>query len=191
MKLKLIITAAVVLPLLAGGIALASSSGGTAAPQPEQKRYTPVWHNQPTSVDQAVDMAVVVVRGTVIDVRQAAEIVVPAQGEPGGVDRVPTQAVTFRSSELFKGSVPATFTVFRTGGPGVSVEGDPGYRTGQQYVLALGSQRTDGRWVLVSPEGRYQLRAGNVYAISDVPGVAKVNGESYERFRTTVTSAVN
>ncbi|MQA24371.1 MAG: hypothetical protein GEU94_02630 [Micromonosporaceae bacterium] len=186
-----IIATALVLPLAAGAIALASTTSGTAAPQPEQKRYAPVWHNQPTSVGQAVDLAAVVVRATVVDVRQAPDVVVPAKAEPGGVDRVATQAVTLRTKEVFKGSMPATFTVSRTGGPNIVVEGDPAYRTGQQYVLALQSQRPDGRWVLVSPEGRYQVRAGKVYAISDVPGVAKVNGRSYDQFRATVENAVS
>lgn len=186
-----IIATALVLPLVAGAIALASSPSSTTAPQPEQQRYAPVWHHNPTSVEEAIDLGSVVVRATVVKVQRAGEIVVPAPAEPGGVDRIATETVMLRTREVFKGSVPATFVVFRTGGPGITVEGDPAYRVGQQYVLVLSSQRPDGRWVLVSPEGRYQIRSGKVYAISDQPGVAKVNGRSYDAFRTTVVHAVS
>ncbi|MGH3647232.1 MAG: hypothetical protein ACRDTM_08655 [Micromonosporaceae bacterium] len=186
-----IIATALVLPLVAGAIALTSGSGSTTAPQPEQQRYAPVWHHHPTSVNEAVDLAAVVVTATVINVRRAPDIVVPAEAEPGGVDRIATEAVTVRTTEVFKGTAPRVLTVFRTGGTGITVEGEPGYRVGQQYVLMLSGQRADGRWVLVSPEGRYQLRAGKVYAVSTVPGVATVNGRSYEQFRSTVTAAVS
>lgn len=184
-----IITAALALPLLVGAVAVAGASGSGDHPPAAVHKYTPVWHNTPTSVDEAVDLGAVVVRATVMGVQQAPDIVVPAQGEPGGVDRVPTQAITFKTHESLKGSVTSTFTVFRTGGPNTIVAGDPEYAVGQQYVLILDVQRPDGRWVLVSPEGRYQVRAGKVFATSEVPGVAAVNGKSYDSFRSLVRAA--
>lgn len=180
-----IITAALALPLLIGGIAFAANSGGDT-PATAQSKYTPVWHNTPTSVSEAVDMGAVVVRATVTGITQAPDIVIPAKGEPDGVDRVPTQAITLRTQETLKGSVTSTFTVFRTGGPNTIVVGDPAYAVGQQYVLILDVQRPDGRWVLVSPEGRYQVRNGKVYATSEIPGVAAVNNKSYSEFRSLV-----
>ncbi|HEX6076733.1 MAG TPA: hypothetical protein VFZ32_15895 [Micromonosporaceae bacterium] len=183
-----IVTAALALPLLVGAVAVASASGGSDH-APATHTYTPVWHNTPTSLAEAVDLGAVVVRATVVGVQQAPDIAVPAKGEPGGVDRVPTQAITFKAQETLKGSVASTFTVFRTGGPNVIVAGDPAYAVGQQYVLVLDVRRPDGRWVLVSPEGRFQIRAGKVFATSEVPGVAAVSGKSYDSFRSLVRAA--
>jgi hypothetical protein len=183
-----IITAALALPLLVGAVAIASTSGSAGDAPAAQTKLTPIWHNTPTSVDEAVDMGAVVVRGTVVRVEQAPDIVVPAKGEPGGVDRVPTQAITFKAQETLKGSVTSTFTVFRTGDAKTVVAGDPEYAVGQQYVLVLDVQRPDGRWVLVSPEGRFHVRSGKVHAVSEIPGVAAVNGKSYDSFRSMVTS---
>lgn len=181
-----IITAALALPLLVGAVAIASTSGNADNAPAAQTKYTPIWHNTPTSIDEAVAMGSVVVRGTVVRVEQADDIVVPVEGDE--VDRIPTQAITFRAQETLKGSVTSTFTVFRTGGGTTIVDGDPEYAVGQQYVLVLDSQRPDGRWVLVSPEGRFHVRSGKVFAVSEIPSVAAVNGRSYDSFRSMVTS---
>jgi hypothetical protein len=184
-----IIAATLALPLLVGAVAVAATAGSADQAPVAQTKYSPIWHNTPTSLGEAVGMGAVVVRATVTGVEQAADLVVPAKGEPGNVDRIPTQKITFKAQETLKGSVTSAFTVFRTGGPNTIIAGDPEYAVGQQYVLILDVQRPDGRWVLVSPEGRYQIRAGKVFATSEVPGVAALSGKSYDSFRSLVKAA--
>lgn len=161
----------------------ASVQGLTAAPG---TRYFASWRYRAGSVRQAARMGSKAVRATVVNVRPGADIVVPAAGEPGGVNRIPTRAVTFRTVERLKGRTPATFTVFQTGSATANIDDDPAYSAGQQYVLILKGKRADGRNVLLSPEGRYLVSGSTVRTFSEVPGVAKVNGMTYTEFRSLI-----
>jgi hypothetical protein len=158
-------------------------AGATVAPSAQ---FVPVWRYHPTSAPQAARMGDSVVRATVTSVRQGPDIVKSAPAEPGGVTRVPTQSITLRTDETLKGHAARTFTIFRTGSATLSTSGDPAYQAGEQYVLVLKGKRADGRRVLLSPEGRYRVTGGSVQAISDTPGVAKVNGMSYTDFRSLI-----
>ncbi|WP_327582305.1 hypothetical protein OHA25_41125 [Nonomuraea sp. NBC_00507] len=149
-------------------------------------RYSAVWHYQPKSVAQAVRMGKAIVRATVTDVRQADDLVVSAQGEPGEADKVPTQAITVSVDETIKGATAGTFTLFRTGTDAAGIADDPSYQVGQQYVLILDGQRDDGRQVVLSPEGRYLINAGAVHTFSQIPGVNRINGMSYDEFRALI-----
>lgn len=73
-----------------------------------------VWNNQPQTAVEAFALGRIAVRGTVESVAQADDIVVSAAGEPGGVDRVATQRITFRTNDVLKGQLGDTFAVFRT-----------------------------------------------------------------------------
>ncbi|MFD1542807.1 hypothetical protein [Nonomuraea guangzhouensis] len=114
-------------------------------------QYSAVWRYQPRSVAQAVRMGTSVVRATVLETKQAEDLVVNAQAEPGGQDRVPTQAITLRTDETFKGAPGAVFTLFRTGTDASGIVDDPAYQVGQQYVMILDGRRADGRQVALSP----------------------------------------
>ncbi|MEU7839235.1 hypothetical protein [Nonomuraea sp. NPDC049129] len=149
-------------------------------------QYAAIWRSQPRSLSQAVRMGSAVVRATVTEVRQADDLVVGAQAEPGGVDRVPTQAITLRTDETLKGSADETVTLFRTGDDASGIADDPAYQIGQQYVLILDGKRTDGRQVVLSPEGRYLLDGGVVRTFSTVPGVARLNGTQQDAFLAQV-----
>jgi hypothetical protein len=145
-----------------------------------------VWRYQPKSVAQAVRMGQSAVRATVLEVRQTDDLVVSVQAEPGEQDRVPSQAIVFRTEETFKGAPGAIFTLFRTGTDVSGIADDPAYQVGQQYVMILDGQRDDGRQVALSPEGRYLVDGGVVRTFSTVAGVARVNGMPYDQFQRII-----
>jgi hypothetical protein len=153
---------------------------------PSQARYDAVWAHQPQTVREAYKLASNAVLATVTD---AQHIVVPAHGEPTGIDQVQNQRITLSIRETFKGTLSGTFTLFHTGTNDTSLNGDPAYAVGEQYILFTDAQRDDGRYVLVSPEGRYQVRDGRIYAASDKPAVARVNGISLDAFRALLRSS--
>jgi hypothetical protein len=171
---------ALALALVAGAVAVTSHGSGRQAPT--RVTYHAVWYYHPATLGQAFGLGQVAVRATVVDVAQAQPIVVPASGEPSGVDAVPTQTITFRTNEVLKGRVADAFTVFHTGNAETALNGDPAYAVGEQYVLFLATQRPDGRYVIVSPEGRYAVENGTIRAASDRPAFAQLNGLSLARF---------
>lgn len=187
--MKTIRNAGIVVLVLAaaalGGAAI-TAAVGTEDEQAKPATLFAEWKNRPATPLQAFALGNIAVRATVASVEQADPITVAVPGEPGGVDTVATQRITFRTNEVLKGRLGDTFAVFRTGDAATSLEGDPAYAVGEEYVLFLDEQRPDGRHVLVSPEGRYAVEGGTVRAISERPGVAAVSGLSYESFRATL-----
>lgn len=147
-----------------------------------------VWYYTPTSVQEAYGFGAVAVLATVDGVEQASELVVPAKGEPDGVDRIPNQTIRFSVNEVYKGSIAKSFALFHTGDSERWADDDPAYAAGEQYVLFL-LPRDDGRWVLVSPEGRYQVVNGAVQPASHFPAVAAVAGTALEAFRSQMAAA--
>jgi hypothetical protein len=175
-----ITVAALALAAVAGAIAF--TARGTGAPEPRRVTYHAVWYHQPATLREAFALGRIAVLGTVTEVAQAQPIVVSARGEPSGVDAVPTQTITFSTNAVLKGHVANTFTVFHTGQAAIALNGDPPYAVGQQYVLFLATQRPDGRYVIVSPEGRYAVENGVIRTVSDRPAFTALNGLSLARF---------
>jgi|GEM_PF-3299617 len=177
---------------LAGGVARGSNvsngingingSNGEQTADKNGPAWHAIWHYNPTSAKEAYALGSAAVVATVLRVEQAQDIVVPASGEPEGVDRIPNQTVTLRVNEVLKGQVGKTLKLFHTGTDERFADGDPAYRAGEKYVLFV-LPRDDGRWVLVSPEGRYSLENNTMRPISEKPGVAEVSGMSLDSFR--------
>ena len=167
-----------------GRAAEANANGGPA--------WYAVWYNNPGSVREAYDLGSAAVLATVGKIEQAPDIVVPASGEPEGVDRVPNQSVSLKVDEVLKGDMRSggTLELFHTGTSDRWADGDPAYAVGEQYVLFL-TARDDGRWVVVSPEGRYSVRAGAVWPASDRPGVAATSGMSLDQFKAILKGSSN
>ena len=141
--------------------------GGSSAPavaglpdaggaQASGRTWHAVWYYTPQSVQEAYQLSTVAVLATVTQIEQTPDLVVLAQGEPEGVDRVPNQTITLAVNETFKGVGSKTIQVFHTGDAVRWADGDPAYAVGEQYVLFL-LPREDGRYVLVAPEGRYAV----------------------------------
>jgi hypothetical protein len=141
-----------------------------------------VWANQTASAKDAYNLGTLAVRATVVKVEQAADITVPAAGEPNNVSAIPNQTITLAVQDSYKGATSKTITVFHTGDGNHSLKDDPAYSVGEQYVLFLSEQRADGRWVVTSPEGRHLVSNGTVRNFSERPAVAAKNGMGLDAF---------
>ena len=86
--------------------------------------------------------------------------------DPGGFD-IPTERVTFTVKRSQKGDLGAgeTFVLFQNGNHENRFDEDPSYKMGHRYLLFL-QQREDGTFMVIAPEGRYQItRDGLVPAV--------------------------
>ncbi len=162
----------------------AAAAGQAAAPAPLHA----VWYRNPQSAQDALHMSPLAVVGTVTGIAQAADIVVPAKGEPDGVDRVANQTITVAVKDTLKGKAAATIQVFHTGTSDRFADGDPGYAVGQQVVLFLAETRADGRYVLVAPEGRFTVVAGQVHPASEQPFMTQTDGMSLAAFKSMLAA---
>jgi hypothetical protein len=70
---------------------------------------------EPQSLAEADKLADQVVVGQVASIRRGADLVTKAPGEPGGVDRIPTEIVTMKIDRTMKGAAAQSVEVFRTG----------------------------------------------------------------------------
>lgn len=89
------------------------------------------WAETPQSLEEAVESADEVVVGRVTRVRPGEDIVARIQGEPGSVDRIPTEIVTLQVENRLKqgrDGAPRTVEVFRTG----ATKGTPPSRLGDR-----------------------------------------------------------
>lgn len=83
--------------------------------QEPEERWVASWARSPKSLAQAKKLSSQIVRGRVIEIRQAKDLVIKAPGEPGGVDRIPVEVVTLALEGAYKGKSPKTVEVFHTG----------------------------------------------------------------------------
>lgn len=165
--------------------------------QQPQEKWLASWAHRPTSMTEAKDLAGQIVKGRVIRIRRGKDLVMRVAGEPNNEDRIPIEIVTFALEGGYKGSVRKTVEVFHTGLSPIEVEGrripprpedvepkpmrrrtllerrtvsledDPPYKVGEQYVLFLTDGPTvstlEGRSVktkaVIAPEGRYGIKA--------------------------------
>jgi hypothetical protein len=102
---------------LALGAVLVGQASYLAVSMPARARptYFASWQYRPESLEAARKLADQEVLGQVVRVRRADDLTTPAQGEPGGVDRIPVEAVTFRIEKSYRGGKPETIEVFHTG----------------------------------------------------------------------------
>lgn len=139
----------------------ASTAPGPGGDEPAEvdSRVMAVWYHNPRSLAETYDLAEAVVVARVTGIHEAADIVVPAAALESGEHRVPNQRIAFQVTRTVKGEVDREFELFHTGNREFVLGGDPPYEVGQRYLLFLMS-RDDGTYLVVSPEGRYQVKAG-------------------------------
>lgn len=70
---------------------------------------------EPQSLAEADKLADQVVVGQVAAIRRGGDLVTRAPGEPGGVDRIPTEIVSLKIDRTLKGVAAQSVEVFRTG----------------------------------------------------------------------------
>jgi len=160
-------------------------------PEAGAPRFHAFWINHPQSLREATRMASEVVVATVTDVTPGDDIVTV---DPDGVtQRIPTERVHFTVKRNYKGSLEndESFVMFQNGNHENRFDEDPSYRVGARYLLML-SPREDGTYMVISPEGRYQVtRNGLIPAVEKGKNFAgNLAGASLEDVTADVTRAV-
>ena len=169
------------------------------------------WYFAPQSFSDITGRATTIVEAQVVSVQAGPDIVTKAPGEPGGVDRIPTEQITLQVQGSDKGTAQTgqTIQVFRTGSNGeppapknpsqqsppptvnnarvFMVDGDPAYQPGQKYFLAL-EAGPNNLLRPVSPEGRYLINSdGTVSAVTDSPVAMGVQGHQLAELKAAAT----
>ena len=131
------------------------------------------WANNPRSLGQATRMASDVVVATVDYVTDGDPI---SLGEEG---TLPSQRVHFTVKRAQKGSFVAgqSFVLFQNGNDANRFDEDPSYKVGHRYLLFL-TPRTDGTYLVVSPEGRYQVTRNGLVPAAEKGFAADLKGAS-------------
>ncbi len=73
------------------------------------------WAEAPATIGETKKLADQIVLGRVVRIRRGDDLTVRAAGEPGSVDRVPTECVTIRTETTYKGKEDDLIEVFHTG----------------------------------------------------------------------------
>ena len=133
------------------------------------------WYNHPRSLGQAARLASEVVVATVTDVTEGDAIAI---GEEGNI---PSQRVHFNVKRSQKGSLRAgeSFVLFQNGNGGNRFDEDPSYKVGHRYLLLL-TPREDGTYLVVSPEGRYEVTGRGLVPAAEKGFAADLKGASLQ-----------
>jgi hypothetical protein len=133
----------------------------TVGPEANAPRIHAFWYNHPRTLGQAARLATEVVVATADYATDGDPISIGEEGT------IPTQRVHFTVKRSQKGSLRAgeTFVLFQNGNDANRFDEDPSYKMGHRYLLFL-TPREDGSYMVISPEGRYQVtRNGLVPAV--------------------------
>ena len=136
-------------------------------PEVGAPRIHAYWVNNPRSLRETTKLASDIVVATVTGVANGKPIV--DRTEDGYVSRIPTQRVTFSVMDTRKGSMVAdeTFVLFQNGDYNNRFDEDPSYKVGHTYLMFL-TPRLDGTYLVVSPQGRFEIsKEGLVPAAKD------------------------
>ncbi|GEM_PF-1597796 len=100
---------------LAGTLAFQIADRVVHRHSPTTKTYFASWTADPKNMTDLNRLADTIVTGRVVNIQRGKDIVTKMPGEPGGVDRIPTEIVTFQVEEALKGKPGRQIQVFRTG----------------------------------------------------------------------------
>lgn len=135
---------------------VAASTIGDPEPDESASRAHALWYHNPRSLRDTMNLASTIVLARVVGVHDAADIVVRVEGLENGEHRVPNQRIALQVERRLKGKVDREIELFHTGNEEFVLDGDPRYEVGQTYLLFL-MPREDGSYLVVSPEGRYEV----------------------------------
>ncbi len=161
------------------------SPGGVAP------RIHAFWYNHPHSLREATKLASDVVVATVTGVTEGKPIV--SRSEAGDyVSRIPTQRVTFSVMDSRKGSLVAdeTFVLFQNGNYNNRFDEDPSYKVGSTHLMFL-SNRGDGTYMVISPEGRYEITQKGLAPATENSFAADLKGARIEDVISDVQRALS
>jgi hypothetical protein len=154
----------------------------------------PLWHAtwiyHPQSVAEAKAKASDVVVARVVSVEAGPDIVVPVKDEPNGEDRIPTQRVNVEIVKSFKGKSSGTLRVFHTGTDTQFIEGDPGYKAGETYLMFLEPKADEpGTHLMIAPEGRYRVVRNKLEALTHDGIASQLHGKALSDMERDVAGA--
>ena len=109
-------------------------------------------------------------------------------GEEG---TIPSQRVHFTVKRSQKGSLRAgeSFVLFQNGNDHNRFDEDPAYKLGHRYLLFL-TPREDGTYMVVSPEGRYQVTRNGLQPAAHKGFAADLKGASLQDVLSDVERTV-
>lgn len=142
-------------------------------PEVDTPRIHAFWANHPRTLGQATRMASEVVVATVDYVTEGDPIEIGDEGS------IPSQRVHFTVKRSQKGSLRAgdSFVLFQNGNDANRFDEDPSYKVGHRYLLFL-TPREDGTYLVVSPEGRYQVTRNGLVPAAEKGFAADLAGAS-------------
>ena len=150
-------------------------------PEADEPRIHAFWYNHPRTLGQATRLASAVVVATANDVTDGDPIAI---GEEGSI---PSQRVHFTVKRSQKGSlkVGESFVLFQNGNDHNRFDEDPNYKMGHRYLLFL-TEREDGTYLVISPEGRYQVTRNGLEPAAHKGFAADLKGASLQDVITDV-----
>ncbi len=103
--------------------------------------------------------------------------------------------IGLRTDDTLLGDAPAHFTIFKTGSQQLTVDDDPDYVVGAQYILFL-TPRINGdgteepaTYLPVAPDGRLRLTNDAAQASIDGPVANELSGRSIAEVEDAVAAA--
>jgi hypothetical protein len=94
-------------------------------------------------------------------------------GDPG----TPTQRISFRVDERWRGPSIDSFVLYKTGTQSIWIDDDPPYHVGEQYVMFVRARAGDPRTLLnVGPDGRIKIVDGNLRPLIEGAVAARLGG---------------
>lgn len=147
----------------------------TPGPEADAPRFHANWFNTPRTIGEATRLSsnIVVAEVTAVTDGDAIE----SHAGDGYVQRIPTQRVHFTVKRSPKGEMVTgeSFVLFQNGNEHNRFDEDPSYKVGSRHLLFL-TDRGDGTYLVISPEGRYQVTAKGLEPASHQGFAANLKG---------------
>lgn len=161
----------------------------TVGPDVDAPRFRASWVYNPHTLRETRRIATDIVTATVADVADGDPIVI--RQKDGSVSRIPTQRVTFDVKRSRKGSLGEneTFVLFQNGNDHNRFEEDPSYKVGHTYLLFL-TPREDGTYLVVSPQGRYEVTSKGLVPAAKGGFAAELAGASLQDVEADLTQSL-
>ncbi|HET9212691.1 MAG TPA: hypothetical protein VFR03_19960 [Thermoanaerobaculia bacterium] len=159
-------------------------------PEVDTPRFHAFWINTPHTLGEATRMSSHVVVATAVDVTDGDPIVSVAEAGDE-VNHIPTQRVRFEVKRGYKGDLAAgeSFILFQNGNNANRFDEDPSYKIGHRYLLFL-TDRGDGTYMVIAPEGRYEVTRRGLVPVTEKSFAASLKGISLQDVTADVERAV-
>lgn len=145
------------------------------------------WYLNPRTLRQATRLADEIVTAKVVDVTDGDPI--RLSEEQGG--DIPTQRVHFVVTRSRKGElkVRENFVLFQNGNDENRFDEDPSYKVGSRHLLFL-TDRGDGTYMVVSPQGRFEVTRDGLVPAAHKGYAAELKGASLQGVMSDLTQAL-